>query len=95
MSSSTSRVAKQLKAKAQPHLVKTWAAYSFTRGLQSQHLSPFELDIAGSLTKGAWYRARTKVADNLPIWAPPLLATFMTVQYVKHLREEYLMEHRD
>lgn len=93
--STTSKVAPALVKDAMPHLVKWWKAYSYQRGLQTQHLSPFEVDVAGSLFKNAFAKIRFRIQDNFWTWGPPVIGMYGTVQYVQHLRHEYLMEHRD
>ncbi len=72
-----------------------WQNYSFQRGLQSQHLSPFETNIVGSLFKDSVEKVKHKIQDNFWMWAPAMFIAYGTLTYVNHLRADYLLHHRD
>jgi len=81
---------------AAPQLKKVWTSYTFQRGVQEQMLSPFEVSIAGpNELRGFLKKASWLFQDRAHLLLPPLILAGGAVAYVQHLREEYLLSHRD
>jgi Cytochrome b-c1 complex subunit 8 len=77
-----------------PHLMKVWKAYVFTSGQKTQMLSPYEINVIGSLFKDVGGKVKHKVVDNFWDVAPGLLTGVGTLFFVKSQRKAYLYHHR-
>lgn len=78
-----------------PHLMKVWKAYTFTTGQTIRTVSPFEVNVIGSLVKNVGEKVKHKVVDNFWDVAPGVLTGVATVLFVKSQRKSYLFHHRD
>ncbi len=77
-----------------PHLMKLWKSYVFTSGQTTRTISPFEVDVVGSLFRNFGYKVKHKVTDNFWDVAPGVLAGVGVVLGAKSARASYLHSHR-
>lgn len=89
------KASRALVKNAHPHLKKVWKNYTYTRGLETRQLSPFEVDLTGSLIQGIRDNFVFRVVDNMWFWAPPTIFTVGSYMYISRLRADYLLGHRD
>ncbi|KAA0148940.1 hypothetical protein FNF29_02507 [Cafeteria roenbergensis] len=96
MASRAVRAANHAVKSAAPHMKKVWSSYTFQRGVQEQMLSPFEVNIAGpEQLKGFLKKAQWMMQDRGHLLFPPIIVSVLTIWWIKHLRHEYLLSHRD
>lgn len=77
-----------------PHLQKVWKSYVYTTGQTIRTVSPFEVNVIGSLVKNVGEKFKHKVTDNFLDVAPGLLTGVGVVFLVKKKRSDYLFSHR-
>lgn len=77
-----------------PHLMKVWKSYAFVSGQTTRSLSPFEVNVLGSLFSNLGGKLKHKVVDNFADVAPGVLAGVGTLFLVKGIRKQHLYSHR-
>ncbi len=77
-----------------PHLQKLWKSYVFQSGVVTRSVSPFEVNVLGSLFKDIGHKVKHRITDNFLDVAPGLAAGVGVVVFAKSARASYLHSHR-
>eukprot|EP00567_Pseudictyota_dubia_P007939 CAMPEP_0197454288 /NCGR_PEP_ID=MMETSP1175-20131217/37500_1 /TAXON_ID=1003142 /ORGANISM="Triceratium dubium, Strain CCMP147" /LENGTH=92 /DNA_ID=CAMNT_0042987839 /DNA_START=33 /DNA_END=308 /DNA_ORIENTATION=+ len=74
-----------------PHLMKVWKSYNYTVGMTTRTISPFNVDVVGSLFRNAGGKLKHKVVDNAADVLPGILFGIGTYTVTNQVRKSHLM----
>lgn len=89
------RVDADIMKNVHPGMYKTWKSYTYVPHEKVRQLSPFELDVVGSLFRNAGEKFRHKVEDNFWDVFPIIAFHVGLVWGAKVVRKKMLRDHRD